>query len=144
MDNVQSDEGQPRGALQKLDAQAGRRMARPRNRRPRAERLVPSAVVPAAATSTAVAAPASSATPGTLLHGAGLVHRQATSPEFLLMKLGDRFLSLLGGGHFHEAETARLPGRAILDDVDRNHGARFGEMVLQVILRDVVVDISDE
>ena len=60
------------------------------------------------------------------------------------MKLGDRFLSLLGCGHFHETETARLPGRAILDDVDRNHGARFGEMVLQVILCDVVVDISDE
>jgi hypothetical protein len=60
------------------------------------------------------------------------------------MEHGDSLFGLLSRGHFHKAETAGATRHAILDDVDGDHCSSGGKMVLEIIFRGSVVDITDE
>jgi hypothetical protein len=60
------------------------------------------------------------------------------------MEHGDSLFGFLGRRHFHKAEPAGATRHAILDDVHREDCPSSGKMVLEIIFRGSVVDITDE
>ncbi len=73
------------------------------------------------------------ATLGAFLSRTGLVHGQGASLEVLLMEHADGFGGIFLRAHLNEGESARAARSAILHDNDRDHSARLGEEILQVV-----------
>jgi len=90
-------------------------------------------------------APVSAATARrALLARTGFVDRERPTLEGLFMEHLDRLGNIFRRRHFDEGETAGSPRRAVLHDVNGDHRAGLGEVVLQVIFRGVEGKVTDE
>ena len=94
-----------------------------------------SRTTPACLTSVAVtaAATAAAAAGRTLFAGSRFVNRQRAALEIFLVEHGNSLGRVFLGRHFNEREAPGATRRSILHDVDCDHRARLGKVILQVI-----------
>lgn len=81
------------------------------------------------------AATAATATPTrrTFLAWTRLINRQGTTLEIFLVEHVDGLGCVFLGAHFDERKAPGTTGGTVLHDIDRNHRARLGKVVLQVV-----------
>src|SRR5262249_12738988 len=107
-------------------------------------RSITAATAAAAAAAAAVTATTTvAATAAARLAGLGLVDRQATSVDFLIVQALDGRLRLGVPPHLPEAEPLAPTRVAILDDLCALHGPEFREQLLQVGIADLVGQVPD-
>jgi hypothetical protein len=99
-------------------------------------------LVAVTATTTAELATTTTTTTATLFARAGDVHGQVTSVEIAAVKSLARDLSLFGGAHGHESESAGPAGVAVGHHLDFKHGTMRGKRVLKMVLGGVEGQIS--
>jgi hypothetical protein len=97
----------------------------------------------AAASTAAAAATVSATATATRFAGLGLVDREATAVDFLVMKTLDGGLGLSLAAHLDKAEALAPTGVAILDDLRALHDPEPGEQLLQVGVADLVGQVPD-
>jgi hypothetical protein len=95
----------------------------------------------AAPSTTAAAAVAAATAPR--FAGLGLVDREATAVDFLVMKTLDGGLSLGLAAHFDKAKAFAPTRVAILDDLRALHDPEPGEQLLQIGVADLVGQVPD-
>ena len=97
-----------------------------------------------AATATAAIAAATTTTGRTIFARTGLVHGQGAALKIFVIESLDSLAGFLVRTHLDEGEAAWFSRHAVLHDVHGDDGAGGGKMVLKIVFRGVMIDVSDE
>ena len=102
------------------------------------------AVSTSSAATTTTSVPAATAARRTLFPWAGLVNRQGAALKIFLMKHRNGFFGFRLRAHFHKCESAGPARRPILHNIDGNHRSRLGKVILKIIFRGIVREVSNK